>query len=456
MAVVPHDVGADLRAFVNSPELSDVTIFVGPSQKPIYGHKFILATRSEYFRALLYGPGEESRTGKIYFPDTDIPSMERVLNFVYTGRCDLDAECVLSVLILANFLRLEALQKLCSVFVEQYIDAENVCKLYDTACLLQVQEMKEVCSTVLMSKFADATSTEDFLKLSRDTLLDFLQTNISDVPEIEVFRSVITWIRANHPNLNAERDREKLRSLFSFIRFPFMDPKDLVEIVEPTGLVPLEYLCEAYRFMATGEEWHQFPLSKYRFEGRLSRECHVSFAFPSADSACSGPSQTTASLGQHWQEGNRFWQDGDEVSESFKISFVIGGKLKADSIQISNAVATNGSDSRSAFVPANPKSKLVIRNSRWIFQIRDQLNVNDIQCTFTAYINDVEVGDFIFRSTNGSNVYNHELDVSFSHRTPIEVDRQNGIIKLAVRSKSTVPGGYGSWIWAKGGSVQFF
>jgi hypothetical protein len=98
----------------------------------------------------------------------------------------------------------------------------------------------------------------------------------------------------------------------------------------------------------------------------------------------------------------------------------------------------------------------MIENSRWVVQIRDQLNVNDVRCEFSAHINDVEVGRFAFVSSHGTQSVVHELDVAFKHAQPIEVDRSVGVIKLAVRAQSTVPGGYGSWIWSKGGTVHFF
>jgi BTB/POZ domain-containing protein 9 len=506
------DVSQDLKQFVNSRELSDVTLFVGPSQVPLYGHRFILATRSEYFRVLLYGPTEEARTGKVYFPDTEPQTMERVLRYLYTGQTDhsvLDPGHVLAVLILANFLQLPGLQKACAEYVEAYVDASNVCRLYETACALHVPQMRDVCASLLMGSFHEAAATEDWLALSMDSIVHLLQSNASEVPEIDLFSAVAHWIRHNNKKESGEgKGEEAARPILEWIRFPHMTAAELVSVVEPTGLVPRDLLYEAYRYQCTGCELHESRGSRARFEPRLVRACKVALAFPSAESRCSGPSQQPAQLGQHWQEGNRFWQDGDEISEVFRLEFGAGGKIRAESIhpslvlpsptnsqsvsmsggtpntndgvmspglqplpppqrmsmQMTNSapppmvtsMSSSGNSSNGVATTTGGRARLMIENSRWVVQIRDQLNVNDVRCEFSAHINDVEVGRFAFVSSHGTQSVVHELDVAFKHAQPIEVDRSVGVIKLTVRAQSTVPGGYGSWIWSKGGTVHFF
>lgn len=51
----------DLAKLVNNPTHSDVTFSLENGTKKAWAHKTILATRSEMFRALLYGGMKESR-----------------------------------------------------------------------------------------------------------------------------------------------------------------------------------------------------------------------------------------------------------------------------------------------------------------------------------------------------------------------------------------------------------
>lgn len=74
----------DLGALYSSGEYSDVTLVVAGER--INSHKVILAARSQYFRALLYGGLKESSQHEIELKGTTVPAIRGLLEFIYTGR----------------------------------------------------------------------------------------------------------------------------------------------------------------------------------------------------------------------------------------------------------------------------------------------------------------------------------------------------------------------------------
>ncbi|EFA82308.1 hypothetical protein PPL_04732 [Heterostelium album PN500] len=85
--------------------------------------------------------------------------------------------------------------------------------------------------------------------------------------EIEIFNSVLLWIRANvkgvtierivggvrgnsenNKNNNNEKVLAKLEEIFQLIRFPLMSYEELVSDVEPYQIIPDRLLLEAYRY----------------------------------------------------------------------------------------------------------------------------------------------------------------------------------------------------------------
>uniref|UniRef100_A0A182U6H8 BTB domain-containing protein n=1 Tax=Anopheles melas TaxID=34690 RepID=A0A182U6H8_9DIPT len=66
---------------------ADVTFIVKGEHLP--AHRIILATRSEYFRALLYGGLKESKQNEITL---DIPAkaFQYLMKYIYTGRLSLN------------------------------------------------------------------------------------------------------------------------------------------------------------------------------------------------------------------------------------------------------------------------------------------------------------------------------------------------------------------------------
>ena len=64
---------------------SDVTLKV--NEHTFQAHRIILAARSDYFRALLYGGFKESHSNEIILlPGTPIEAFRHFLHYVYTGK----------------------------------------------------------------------------------------------------------------------------------------------------------------------------------------------------------------------------------------------------------------------------------------------------------------------------------------------------------------------------------
>lgn len=70
-----------------SDDYFDVTLIVAGQR--FNGHKLILAARSQYFRALLYGGLRESEQTEIELKETTLPAFKELLKYIYTGHLSL-------------------------------------------------------------------------------------------------------------------------------------------------------------------------------------------------------------------------------------------------------------------------------------------------------------------------------------------------------------------------------
>lgn len=77
----------DIGALYLSDDCSDVTLIVGGQR--FNGHKIILAARSQYFRALLFGGLKESTQSEIELKDANLAAFKGLLEYIYTGRMSL-------------------------------------------------------------------------------------------------------------------------------------------------------------------------------------------------------------------------------------------------------------------------------------------------------------------------------------------------------------------------------
>lgn len=77
----------DIGALYLSDDYSDVTLIVNGQR--FNGHKVILAARSEYFRALLYGGLKESMQSEIELKEPTLAAFKGLLKYIYTGHMSL-------------------------------------------------------------------------------------------------------------------------------------------------------------------------------------------------------------------------------------------------------------------------------------------------------------------------------------------------------------------------------
>ena len=66
---------------------TDVTFLVGEEgQERVSAHRVVLASQSEYFDCLLYGPMKEGQASEITLQDTPAEAFRELVKFMYSGQ----------------------------------------------------------------------------------------------------------------------------------------------------------------------------------------------------------------------------------------------------------------------------------------------------------------------------------------------------------------------------------
>jgi len=115
-----------LRGFQSlreSQQLVDVTLSVDGQQ--FVCHRALLASASEYFRCLFTTSLAEQNQSVITISGVDATSMKLVLDYVYTGRVELNSDTVQNLLSAANLFQLRGLRDGCAEYMEQKIEIDN-------------------------------------------------------------------------------------------------------------------------------------------------------------------------------------------------------------------------------------------------------------------------------------------------------------------------------------------
>uniref|UniRef100_A0A146M582 BTB/POZ domain-containing protein 9 n=1 Tax=Lygus hesperus TaxID=30085 RepID=A0A146M582_LYGHE len=233
----------DIGALYLNDDYSDVCLKVdGESFK---GHRIILAARSEYFRALLYGGMRESAQTEVEIVGANVASFKALLKYIYTGQLSLSGlkeDIILDILGLAHQYGFQNLEKsICDYFFKS-LSTQNVFSIYDAARLYQLKTLTEHCMFFIDRNIPPIilASTKEFLQLSPEGLKEIIERDSFYAPEVKIFETVMGWANAN--NMKGTPD---LENVLSAVRFELMSLEDLCGIVRPSGLVSSERILDA-------------------------------------------------------------------------------------------------------------------------------------------------------------------------------------------------------------------
>ncbi|XP_024085008.1 BTB/POZ domain-containing protein 9 isoform X2 [Cimex lectularius] len=251
----------DIKALYLNDDYSDVTLRVeGESFK---AHKVILAARSEYFRALLYGGMRESSQTEISLCVSNVVAFKSLLKYIYTGRLSLATleDVTLDILGLAHQYGFQNLEKaICDFFIDS-LSTQNVFSIYDAARLYQLKNLTETCKTYIDQNIPStlASHTNSFLLLSAEGLKEIIERHSFYAPELEIFKIVLAWCEANNM-----KGTPQLQHVLSAVRFELMSLEDLCTVVRPSGLVASETILDAL------EQQTSLRCNALRYRGTLN------------------------------------------------------------------------------------------------------------------------------------------------------------------------------------------
>ncbi|KAK7103537.1 BTB/POZ domain-containing protein 9-like isoform X2 [Littorina saxatilis] len=244
VGIVDHIVSLseNFGELVDSDEYADITLVVENTH--FKGHKIILAARSEYFRALLYGGMKESLPGttEINLPDTPALAFAALLKYMYTGRMNLTEikeENLLDILGLAHRFVFVELETAISDYLKATLSLRNVCCIYDLANIYSLTSLCTVCKDFMDRHASDILTSDPFLSLSLMSVRDLILRDSFCAQEIDIFQAVCAW--AEH-NQGADPTH-----ILEAVRLPLMTMNQLLNVVRDTGLVSSDSILDAIK-----------------------------------------------------------------------------------------------------------------------------------------------------------------------------------------------------------------
>lgn len=256
-----------ISQLMESKDMCDITLIVGPEKTPFTTHKFLLSIFSDVFHSMFYGPMAE-KSAEIQLPEDSVEAVKIFLSCIYTDSLKVETvEEIISGLYFADKYMVLYMKDVCSACLERNIYLKSVLKIYEAARTLQETELESKCWIYIINNASKIMKEDSFKYASFEIILRIsAEDNLLLESEVDLYNAVVKWGKHHFPHQNPESLREKLKPLFRQVRFLTMNPSEFVGNPCEDGILTkdeqlniLKEICGLKKFEddIIGEKWRK-------------------------------------------------------------------------------------------------------------------------------------------------------------------------------------------------------
>nr|XP_023698539.1 kelch-like protein 13 isoform X7 [Paramormyrops kingsleyae] len=185
--------------------LCDVTLVPGDGDEAFPVHRAMMASSSDYFKAMFTGGMKEQDLMCIKLHGVNRVGLKKIIDFIYTAKLSLNMENLQDTLEAASFLQILPVLDFCKVFLISGVSLDN--------CV----EVGRIANTY--------------------NLTEVDNNSLKRCGELELFKAACRWLRHEDGRM------EQAPRLMKNIRFPLMSPQELINHVQTVDFMRTDNTC---------------------------------------------------------------------------------------------------------------------------------------------------------------------------------------------------------------------
>ncbi|XP_078494143.1 kelch-like protein 12 [Ciona intestinalis] len=228
------DHAPDLLQFANKSRqdrrFNDIIIRV--REKNIPANKMVLSCYSKYFNTMFETEMEEKHKDVVELHDLDAESVEKLVDFMYTGKININTNNVCDLLAVSDFLKIHSVKKLCIAYLLTTVSLQNCFTIQALADCFTIPELTEKFNKFVVENYQQVVSDDQFKKLSKDDVIKLFQSTYGKVSSDLVYTAVMNWVK-----FDLASNESYLSQLLKFVDFYELSPKMLEDVVSVEPLI---------------------------------------------------------------------------------------------------------------------------------------------------------------------------------------------------------------------------
>ncbi|KAL3969581.1 basement membrane-specific heparan sulfate proteoglycan core protein [Sarotherodon galilaeus] len=221
-----EDVLKGFDSFRGDETLCDVVLVPGDSKEKFPVHRVIMASSSDYFKAMFTGGMREQEMREIKLHGVTKLGLKNIIDFIYTSKVSLDMGNLQDTLEAANFLQVMPVLRFCNQLLSSEITIDNCVEVERIATDLLLEDVQQNIGEFVSQNLSELVECGRYLELSETSMANALSSNsLKGFSELELYHIARGWL--DH---EPAKRRTSVYALMRHIRFPLMSPSELIQI----------------------------------------------------------------------------------------------------------------------------------------------------------------------------------------------------------------------------------
>lgn len=212
--------------FRGDETLCDVVLIPGDSKEKFPVHRVIMASCSDYFKAMFTGGMREQEMREIKLHGVTKLGLKNIIDFIYTSKVNLDMGNLQDTLEAANFLQVMPVLGFCNQLLSSEITIDNCVEVERIATDLLLEDVQLNIGEFVSQNLSELVQCGRYFELSETSMANALASNsLKGFSELELYHIARGWL--DH---EPAKRRSSVHALMRHIRFPLMSPSELIQI----------------------------------------------------------------------------------------------------------------------------------------------------------------------------------------------------------------------------------
>ncbi|XP_052084905.1 BTB/POZ domain-containing protein 3-like [Mytilus californianus] len=229
--------------------MCDVSFKVGPEQKVIVAHKFILATRSPVFYTMFEGSVPE--TDNIVISDVDDDTFNLFLRWIYTDKIEVSSENVREMLYISEKYMFYSGKDACEKFLKKSVTTSDAIVALQTSIEFHLLDLQRASLKYIHQHPSKCLENEISIDIESECMKLILESEDFNWTETQICKFAMKWAsqkcQSAHTDPSGENTRELLGSLLYLIRFPLVDKQYFTNEITSVGLLNDAEIISVYQ-----------------------------------------------------------------------------------------------------------------------------------------------------------------------------------------------------------------